>query len=86
MDIAHKILFTIYTSSLGDVIRQFGMEYHLYADDTELYMTYGDRAFYIAAPVLWNNLPTRIRLAKTLVTFKSLLKTYLFQQAYPEDV
>ena len=48
--------------------------------------TFGDRAFYIAAPMLWNNLPTKIRLAKTLMTFTSLLKAHLFQQLYPEVV
>ena len=47
--------------------------------------TYGDRAFYIAAPVLWNSLPKFIRLAKTLGEFKSKLKTYLFQQTYSPD-
>ena len=45
--------------------------------------SYGDRAFYIAAPVLWNALPANIRQAKTLETFKSLLKTHLFRRAYP---
>ena len=48
--------------------------------------SYGDRAFYIAAPVLWNALPSNIRQAKTLETFKSLLKTHLFRQAYPSAI
>ena len=47
--------------------------------------TYGDRAFYIAAPVLWNSLPVTVRQARTLGEFKSRLKTYLFQQAYPAE-
>ena len=45
--------------------------------------TYGDRAFYIAAPVLWNALPAYIRQSRTLGQFKSTLKTHLFIQAYP---
>ncbi len=42
----------------------------------------GDRAFSVAAPQLWNNLPSYIRFAPTYADFKSLLKTYLFTIAY----
>ena len=42
----------------------------------------GDRAFAIAAPKLWNSLPLPIRAAKNLATFKSLLKTHLYAQAF----
>ena len=33
-------LYTIYTLPLGDILRQNGMSYHLYADDTQLYMAF----------------------------------------------
>ena len=34
------ILFTLYTSSLGPIIRRHGLSYHLYADDTQLYIAF----------------------------------------------
>ena len=40
--------------------------------------SFGDRAFEIAGPKLWNALPMNIRAASTTHQFKSLLKTYLF--------
>ena len=41
----------------------------------------GDRAFSVCAPKLWNNLPLHIRQAKSLSSFKSQLKTYLFSNS-----
>jgi hypothetical protein len=43
---------------------------------------YGDRAFSIAAPKLWNGLDKSIRSSETTSAFKSKLKTYLFKLAY----
>ena len=43
---------------------------------------YGDRAFSIAAPKLWNQLPRAIRDCKTVVSFKSKLKTHFFQLVF----
>ena len=36
--------------------------------------SYGDRAFSVAAPKLWNSLPVHIRTSDSLSSFKSLLK------------
>ena len=41
--------------------------------------SYGERAFVIAAPKLWNELPTSLRLTTDLPVFKTKLKTYLFE-------
>lgn len=44
--------------------------------------TAGGRAFSYRAPFLWNGLPTNVRDADSVSTFKSLLKTYLFSRSY----
>jgi len=44
--------------------------------------SYRDRAFGVAGPRLWNELPIELRTVSSLHTFKSKLKTYLFKQYY----
>ena len=44
--------------------------------------TYGDRAFSIAAPKLWNELPLDLRCLDTINLFKEHLKTDLFKNAF----
>ena len=44
--------------------------------------TLGDRSFPLAAPTLWNALPKVIRIASSTATFKKLLKTFLFLEAF----
>ena len=44
--------------------------------------TYGDRPFSIAGPILWNKLPSDIRLSESLDIFKQKLKAYFFKQAF----
>jgi len=39
---------------------------------------FGDRAFSVAGPTIWNSLPESVRSAETLASFKPKLKTYLF--------
>jgi hypothetical protein len=45
-------------------------------------ITYGDRAFSVAAPKVWNELPLSIRQAESVGIFKRRLKSYLFKKAY----
>uniref|UniRef100_G3PK59 Uncharacterized protein n=1 Tax=Gasterosteus aculeatus TaxID=69293 RepID=G3PK59_GASAC len=44
--------------------------------------TRGDQAFSVAAPNLWNSLPIHVRTARTIATFKSLLKTHYYSLAF----
>ena len=43
---------------------------------------YGDHAFAVVAPTLWNNLPEHIRRAKTHGSIKTLSKTELSVKAF----
>ena len=43
---------------------------------------YGERAFSICAPKLWNALPSDLRCCTSLDSFKKDLKTHLFKKAY----
>ncbi|GLD72544.1 uncharacterized protein AKAME5_002386900 [Lates japonicus] len=44
--------------------------------------TFGDRAFSVAAPTLWNLLPSKLCNALSLDSFKKFLKIHLFNKAY----
>ena len=45
-----------------------------------------ERAFSVAAPRAWNNLPVDIRLITDTKLFKEKLKAYLFNLAYPTNI
>ena len=42
----------------------------------------GERAFAVAAPLLWNALPPSVRAIDNNTSFKKQLKTHLFRKAY----
>ena len=44
--------------------------------------TYGDRAFSVAGPKLWNELPIEIKNSSNVNSFKRKLKTHLFKAAF----
>ena len=46
--------------------------------------TFVDRSFSVAALTLWNTLPYCIRSIKSVLTFKTMVKTHLFKEAFPE--
>jgi len=43
---------------------------------------FGDRAFSVAGPTVWNSLPESVRSAETLSSFKRKLKTYMFNISF----
>ena len=46
--------------------------------------SYGDCAFSVCAPELWNDIPEIIKCSVNLNTFKRNLKTYLFKRYFNE--
>ena len=44
--------------------------------------SYGDRAFLVAAPKHWNEIPLDIKLSRSVDVLKSRLKTYLFRLVF----
>ena len=46
-------------------------------------LSFGSRAFRIAAPTVWNSLPPHVRSCTTLITFRKHLKSHLFQSSFP---
>jgi hypothetical protein len=45
-------------------------------------MRFGPRSFEVTGPTIWNSLPTDIRNCASLISFKKLLKTFMFGKAY----
>ena len=46
-------------------------------------LKFGERGFSVAAPEAWNSLPSHVKSASTLTSFKDRLKTELFSRSYP---
>ena len=47
-------------------------------------LKFGSSSFSVAAPAVWNGLPTQCRTCLTVENFKTLLKIELFRTAYPD--
>jgi hypothetical protein len=46
--------------------------------------TVGSRAFPVAGPQIWNDLPDEVTSAQSLSIFRQRLKSYLFRLSYPD--
>ena len=84
----YRVLNGMAPTYLSDLIQRYEPGRSLRSKDTNtLHVprtkhSWGDRAFSKTAPMLWNTLPLNIRTASSLVSFKSKLKTYLFNVVY----
>lgn len=84
-----KALHGLAPSYLTDLLKPYVPDRNLRSSDSALLVvpksrliTKGDRAFSIKAPRLWNSLPKDLRLASSVTTFKSLLKTHFYKKAF----
>ena len=94
--IVFKILLLVYKalngrapSYISDLLKYHTSErklrsssQHLLATPKARLKTYGERAFAVAAPKLWNSIPLELRSSSSIDIFKRHLKTYLFKQAF----
>ena len=58
-------------------------KWHMQSSFCQTLPNFGRSCFAYATPSLWNPLPTPVKRASSIDTFKSSLKTYLFNVAYP---
>ena len=90
--IKYKILLLTYKALhnegpkyLQDMLQTYELKGSLRSSNKDLLQpqtsrlkTYGDRAFIVCAPLVWNELPQDIRQSCNAATFKTLLKTHFF--------
>ncbi len=87
--LAYKALHGLAPSYLSDTLARYQPARGLRSAGQDLLVVpkirtdrYGARAFAHVAPKMYNNLPSDIRLAPSLDTFKGRLKTHFFKMAY----
>ena len=86
--LVHKALNDLAPSYISDLLTPYTPSRCLRSSNQYLLsehkskLRYGDRAFQISAPKLWNSLPLDIRTEKSLNNFKKVLKTHLFNKAF----
>ena len=87
--LTYKAIHSLTPEYLSDILQLYIPVRTLRSSDKNLLSTtsykqinYGGRSFAYAAPKLWNSLPTDIRQASSVDSFKRKLKTYLFGKAF----
>ena len=87
--LAFKALASSYPVYIKDLLEPYVPRRHLRSSDSSQLtvprsktVRYGDRAFSVAVPKLWNSLPLDVRTCSTVPAFKKALKTHLFKLDY----
>jgi len=89
--ITYKALHGLAPNYITELLTVKPLSRYNLRSDSELFLqrptikssaTLGDSSFALASPTLWNELPTEIRQANSILTFKKLIKTFLFKKAF----
>ena len=87
--LTYRALYGQTPEYLTDLLKWYNPRRSLHSGSKQLFMvpktrlkTFGDTAFSVHAPVLWNRLPGYLRAEMSFDAFKSGLKTYLFKLHY----
>ena len=87
--ITYKALNNLAPSYIRDLLTPYIPSRQLRASSKNLLViphfnlkTYGARSFSVAAPTLWNTLPSDIMNSSSMSDFKNKLKTFLFKKAF----
>lgn len=87
--ITYKALNDLAPSYVRDLLTPYTPSRQLRSSSKELLSiphfnlkTYGARSFSVAAPTLWNTLPSDIKNSSSVSLFKHKLKTFLFKKAF----
>ena len=92
MLIVHKSVNNIAPIYISELLKVYTPSRNLRSSNMSLLKeptskrTWGDRSFSVAAPRLWNHLPTKVKSCHSITRFKSLLKTHLMSQFFKDDV
>ena len=92
MLIVHKSVNNIAPIYISELLKVYTPSRNLRSSNMSLLKeptskrTWGDRSFSVAAPRLWNHLPTKLKSFHSITRFKSLLKTHLMSQFFKDDV
>ena len=87
--ITFKIIHGLCPAYLSSLLQQYHPQGSLRSSSKLLFtvptvksVTYGECAFSLSAPILWNSLPDSVKNTTSLSSFKSALKTFLFWKYY----